>query len=196
MRLLLKIVFFTFLFSCSSPDQNKPVSYDPPGSTDTRDKAITYQIHKTYAFTEDDIYFSNEFPGARLNDVRRNGTLQYEVEISPENAPINDSAWFGFQIWSGKNQNVQITLRYHDGSHRYVPKLSHDRSTWQPIDPARMVIDSSKSSATLILQIGADKLWICAQELIVSDDFQTSMALSSRHVYPEKRAIGTSVGNR
>ncbi len=196
MRSFTKILFFLLFFSCSSPDQNQPVSYDPPGSTDTRDKAIHYQNRKTYTFAEERISFSNQFTGARVNNVIRTGAGQFTIEIEPENAPINNSAWYAFQVWAAEEQPVQITLKYRDGSHRYVPKLSRDGENWQLIDAAKMIADSSSGIATLFLQIGPEKRWVCAQELLTSDKFQVWMQKMAIHEFVEKKAIGASVNGR
>jgi len=53
-----------------------PLPYDPPGSTDTRDRIIERQVKRTIGFRKAGVWASNEFEGARLSDfVQLNDTL-------------------------------------------------------------------------------------------------------------------------
>ncbi len=45
------------------------------------------------------VWFTNEFDGARLNDVVRVSPFVYELTISAENTPINNSAWVWDLLW-------------------------------------------------------------------------------------------------
>lgn len=61
------IVLFT---ACKSAEFSG-YSYDPEGVTDTADREITLQNKRTIGFLEDGVWFTNEFPGARVSDVHR-----------------------------------------------------------------------------------------------------------------------------
>ena len=172
-------LFFCFnlvvLASCQPPEQPKNInlsgeSYDPPNSTDTRSKPILFQKRKTFRIK--DIYVSNEFYGGRIDNVRadnskKNGLI---ITISPENFPINHSAWYAFRIWSDEEKDVSIKLVYKEGRHRYVPKISKDGENWETISNRYFKHNVRKETADLQLRIGPNSLWVSAQELMTSKE--------------------------
>ena len=82
-----------------------------------------FQTRQTWSFPEDGVFFSNDFSGARLNGVSRTAADTYRLAISPETAPINDSPWYAFRVWSGSSRTLTLTLAYTNGTHRYLPKI-------------------------------------------------------------------------
>ncbi len=183
---------FILLTGCSEQEGNKPLSYDPPGSTDTRDKEISLQDRQTFAFESAGVFFSNDFAGGRLNAIEQKGEQNYTILIQPENAPINNSAWYAFKVWSAKPQCVQVELRYEDGRHRYIPKLSRDGETWQPIAPEKFSVDTTRYTALLQLDISRDTLWVAAQELITTAQFNRWIDGLAGKPYVSTREIGRS----
>lgn len=110
--------------SCKSPEKFSGFSYDPPGVTNTIGKYIEPQKQRIIGANSPKIWVTNEFEGARLNDFFQVDSSTYEVFIEPENAPINNSPWFAFQIWSDSAQTLTLRLSYKGGKHRYIPKVS------------------------------------------------------------------------
>ncbi|KAA3620014.1 MAG: hypothetical protein DWQ05_04620 [Calditrichaeota bacterium] len=196
MQMLFKLLVLLFVFGCTPKKNNQPVSYDPPGSTDTRDKEIVSQNKKVFYFERGKISFSNMFPGARLNMVSQLTDSSFQIEISPENAPINNSAWYAFQVWAKANQMIEITLKYQNGSHRYIPKLSPDGRNWSPIENNFFSSDTTAGTAQLKLQVGPQKLWISAQELITSKIMADWVQKLAHFQFVETKIIGASVENR
>ena len=70
------------------------------------------------------VWISNEFEGARANDFSQISEDTYQVTIYPENAPINNSPWFAFSIWSDTSMVINLKLFYKSGKHRYRPKIT------------------------------------------------------------------------
>lgn len=158
--------------SCQRPEKvqnipkSKPLSYDPPGSTDTRDRIIQHQLRRTFRLNQGGISFSNEFTGARLNAVDSLGENYFRLVIAPENQPINNSPWFGFKVWSKQPQIVRLQLAYTDAKHRYLPKLSRDGKNWRTV-----IAEEFKNNGRygeLTLTIDEEPLWVSAQELHTS----------------------------
>ena len=115
------------LTNCSAPEKTiTGIYYDPPGATITTDKEINIQHYRTISFSKSGLFVSNEFEGARLNDFYQVNDSTYNAVIEPENAPINDSPWYSFKIWSKQKQFIRLNLTYKDGTHRYKPKISYD----------------------------------------------------------------------
>ena len=160
-------ILFTVLVvaTCTKKDNEiKGLVYDPPGSTITTDKEITVQSKKKYHFNNTGLYVSNEFEGARLNDFYQVNDSVYTALISPENTPINNSAWYAFKIWADEQRDITLNLSYDEGTHRYIPKISNDGIVWTAFDTTLIEIDKLKKIASLQLPIGPDTLWFSAQE--------------------------------
>ena len=173
-----------------------PLSYDPPGSTNTTTREITPQKKRTIGFQQAGVWVSNEFAGARLNDFYQTDDSTFTAVIRPENAPINNSAWYAFKIWAQRTQTVRIHLTYEDGDHRYVPKLSHDGAAWTPLDAASYTHDTTNGTATLRLRLRPDTLWVAAQEMITSTTFTRWIDDLARRSYVTQRVIGKSTQGR
>jgi len=129
------IVSLLIVFGCeSNEDKITKLPYDPEGATITTDKEIFPQHYRTISFNNTGVFVSNEFEGARLNDFYQVNDSTYTAVIIPENAPINNSAWYSFKIWAGDEQTIKLNLDYIDGYHRYRPKVSSDGINWSLLD--------------------------------------------------------------
>jgi len=188
-----------------STNASKAYSYDPPGSLNTTDKPIEFQKKRTFAFEAAGVYFSNDFEGARLNDVRMVNDSTFVGVLAPENAPVNYSAWYAFKAWSSSTvpstKTIRLTLTYREARHRYVPKLSRkpsaDWRSWTKIDSAAYKVhyDSAgreTTSATLTLTLKRDTLWVSAHELFTSTDFEAWGRTLAKLPFVKKSVLGKS----
>ena len=204
MRFLSPHLITTILFlilGCSSTKETsqekiKGLPYDPSGSTITTNKTIYPQHKRTFLFSGSKLYVSNEFTGSRLNDFYQENDSTFIAVIEPENSPINNSAWYSFKIWSEKNREINLKILYKDGSHRYVPKLSYDGKYWRPIDSNFYFNDTSKGIANLKLKLKPDTIWISAQELFLSKDYERWIDELIWKSFVKKSSIGQSVNGR
>ncbi len=155
------------LQSCRSSQETWSISYDPPGAT-TETKVLTPHHKRTIGVESQGVWVSNEFDGGRVSDFYAVGQNQFRLEIHPENAPINRSAWYAFKVWTDAPRAIQIELIYVDGVHRYIPKLSSDAYTWTPADSTQYQPNSDAGTAVLTLDVTTHPLWIAAQELFTS----------------------------
>ena len=108
----------------------------------------------------------SDFRGGRLNECFEFAPNQFDLLIKPEHTPVNDSAWYAFQINSTKSRTVRLRLRYEAGTHRYRPLVSRDRKTWQPIDDRLVSAHPQGTQAIIELQIDERPMWVSAQELL------------------------------
>jgi hypothetical protein len=145
----------------------KATTYDFPDSVDTSSREIELQEKQIFSDDEGSVYATNNFPAARLNDLERVNGRFYNAIIKAENAPINNSAWYAFKIWSGEEKNIWIRFLYEGGSPRYIPKLSSDGENWQPIDSTRFTFVDD-GSAMMNIDVSSDTLWVAAQEIMDS----------------------------
>ena len=190
--LLFYFLLCTVLTSCTRTPKLIPQSYDPPGATDTRDKEIVVQPRTVFSFPEEGVFISNDFEGGRLLDVQRTANGAYAGRISPENEPINNSAWYAFSTWSPQNQTIRLTLQYTGGVHRYWPKWSRDKTHWTPLDSSKVHVADDQLSATFELELGSDTLWIAGQELLTNRSHDVWRDRMAQKAFVDTKVIGTS----
>lgn len=145
------------------------MNYPFPDPVDTRSREITPQEKKTYT-TAYGVSADNEYDGARLNNFEAVNDSIFKATITPENFPINHSAYFSLRIWAEEEKDIELELHYTKHRHRYWPKLSKDRKTWMQIDSSAFDTLKAPNIATLKLKIGPEKLYVSGQELLTSDD--------------------------
>ncbi|MCS6807469.1 MAG: M14 family metallopeptidase [Bacteroidota bacterium] len=185
-----------------SSDTTKAYSYDPPGSLVTTNKQIELPKRRVILFSKAGVGFSTDFDGARLNDVVMLNDSTFRATVAPENAPINFSAWYAFKVWSTiPSKIIRLTLTYTEAHHRYIPKLSRtpsaDWRSWRPIDSTSYIphYDSTGrtiTSATLRLALTPDTLWVSAQELFTSRDFEVWSTRLAALPFVQKTVLGKS----
>ena len=193
---LRNIVLLSIAISCIACRYSYiPKTHNFPDPSDTYSKEIQYQEKKTYHVS--DVYASNDFDGARLNDFTQINTNTYRATIRPENAPINESSYFCFDLWSETEKDIELQLYYPDHVHRYVPKLSVDAINWTVMDSTEFDTLMGPDLAQLSLRIGPEKKYVCAQELSNSShNLDWCEKISSQQANIRMSTIGTSTLNR
>ena len=160
---LLVVVAIT-LSSCATV---KRVRVEKP--IDTRSKRIHIQTKKTFHLKEMGLYASNEFDAARLNGFEQVNDSTASVLITPENAPINNSAYYSFKLWSTTAKTFYLQFKYPKKySHRYIPKIKRGNGNWFAADSLHFT--RTDSTATLKIKVDASKVWVSAQESVSSAD--------------------------
>jgi hypothetical protein len=167
----------------------KAATYNFPDSVDTSTREIQYQEKQVFSDDEGGVFATNDFPAARLNDFERVNGRFYNAKIYPENAPINNSAWYAFKIWSNEEKNIWVRFLYEDGNPRYIPKLSKDGENWQPIDSTKFTIVDD-GSAMMNIDISSDTLWVSAQEIMDSQ----RIGKWAKQLAEDKRVSFSSIG--
>lgn len=164
-------ISFNFLFSYSQPvNVPWPEIVDSSDLVDTRSKPIEYQVKQIFRFPETGISADNMFPGARLNDMFMINDSTLQVQILPENYPVNMSPWYAFRMWSETEQTIYLKLCYNHGQHRYYPKLSSDNNHWISVDSSDYFSEPGDTSALFRVHLKHDTIRISAQENIGSDE--------------------------
>jgi hypothetical protein len=162
-NILLALVFTLPVYA----QNQKATTYNFPDSVDTSSREIQYQEKQVFSDEEGGVFATNNFPAARLNDFERVNGRFYNAKIYPENAPINNSAWYAFKIWSTEEKNIWVRFLYEDGNPRYIPKLSKDGEHWLPIDSTKFTFVDD-GSAMMNIDVSSDTLWVAAQEIMDS----------------------------
>tara|TARA_R110002096_G_scaffold183757_19_gene361996 strand:- start:1569 stop:2840 length:1272 start_codon:yes stop_codon:yes gene_type:complete len=186
------------LFSCKSAEEFTGYSYDPPDVTNTLDKEIEFQKKRTIGAGTPKIWVSNEYDGARMNDFYAVNDTLFEVMIKPERSPINNSAWYGFRIWSEKQRTITLRMRYENGRHRYQPKAYFEANIFSdtPVDtiynkPIEISYDTS-GVASFELTVGELPIILTAQWPFNTTLFDDALESPLINKYAKKSVVGYS----
>jgi cytosolic carboxypeptidase protein 6 len=147
-------------------------------------------------FTADGVTFRSDFPGARVNEYARLDNGEFELTIRPENTPINNSAWYAFQVVSDQAKTITVRLSYENGTHRYHPQVSTDGRNWSRLDDSAVQRSTDKRQAVIRLDVGTDPLWVAGQELIGRERLEGWMEKLAELPFVKQSVIGRSIENR
>lgn len=196
------VVLSMLLFSCKSAENFTGYSYDPPNVTDTGDKEIEFQKKRTIGAGYPKVWASNEFDGARMNDFYAVNDSTFEVLIKPERAPINNSAWYGFSLWSDSARTITLRMNYENGRHRYAPKTEFMQNVFaaQPLDTTHAgpseVQNDSTGVAFFKLDVGTLPVLVAAQRPYNSAQLYESLHSGRFQKKAEVRIAGRSNLNK
>ncbi len=172
----------------------------PSGRADTA--AVALQTKRSWSFAEDGVTFSNEFSEARLNECERIGPLEYRITISPENAPINPSPWYAFNVTSAKPQSLKLSFVLTAKGSILRPRLSKDGKTWTLIDSASFTPAPKPPEGQLrgpslaTIEVGPEPLWVAAQEMIGLAELGACSDAKAKLPFARESVIGESIGHR
>ncbi len=184
------LIGFILINSCCTY-KAKPFNYPQP--EDTSNKKIELQEKKIYRFGQ--ISADNLFDGARLNNMIQVDDNTFKAVISPENTPVNNSAWFAFRMSSDQPVNINLVLEYINGSHRYIPKYSYDKVNWTMVDTLSIKYVSG-TSVTFPFQLDSRPVYITGQELVTSSDIYDYCGKMAQKPDIRMGSYGTSSGGR
>lgn len=163
-KLIYLFLFYTILVSCKTT--TGLIDHEFPDPVDTQSVDVFGQRKLVYDIQG--VYADNEFEGARLNNFSKINNELFRAVISPENFPINGSAYYSLRIWADTIRDIELELFYTKHEHRYIPKISYDGEHWVNMNPMDFDTLKAPNIATLKLRIGPEKTWISAQELLTS----------------------------
>ena len=131
-------IIFCLLIGCISAPKVVFKEY-----VDTKTRSISFQKKRIFSFDESGVYFSNDFEGARLNNINQLNDSTYVLSILPENKPINPSPFYAFKIWSSSSKKVLLRFKYPEGyKHRYIPKIKSN-GNWKIVDSLNFKFDQN-----------------------------------------------------
>jgi hypothetical protein len=160
------IIYISSLILLLSCQTKKKVIFET--YIDTNNKSIEIQTKRTFEIKNLNIYASNQFDGARLNNFEKLNDSTVVAYITPENTPINNSAYYAFSIWSKVPRTIYLSFKYPPGySHRYRPKIKINNK-WSLIDTLKIL--NKKNNALVKLELSAIPQIIAAQKIESSKD--------------------------
>lgn len=151
----------------------------------------------------EDVSFTADFEGARLNGCSRLGDSEFELLIRPEHNPINDSPWYAFRLRFSEKADLRplrLHLRYTNGTHRYRPKLlamnESSGSNWHVLQ-AMQPADRGKDPHNVFeLHPTSRSSMISAQPLLTNADHRHFLAALADERPAARRVLGQSAGGR
>jgi cytosolic carboxypeptidase protein 6 len=198
-RRLLPVILLAAAAGCATaPVAEAPVTPGP--DTEALPISATRPIHDTHrrtvGFLDAGVWISNELAGGRVSDVWQVDDSTFVVHNRPENAPINNSAWYAFKVWSERPQTIRLHMAYDDGRHRYWPKVRRAGEPWAPLDSAAVWPGSGPSEAWIRLDVGPDTVWVAGQPMLTAAFFDawTDSLAALPHV--SRSVIGHSARGR
>lgn len=143
-----------------------------------------------------EVLFDISFASARLNSCKQTDNHEYSLSTAPENAPVNPSPWYAFRVFSERERNLTIYLNYSLHGHRYVPKLSADGQSWQPIDEDDIEILFDGKTAKMELRVGPQGLWVAAQEIMDNSFYDDYTGQLDQLPFLQRSVLGESLEGR
>lgn len=186
------------LAGCAHASPTAPAAPAAPAERDiSATRPITPAHRRTIGFLERGVWVSNEMEGGRFADAWMEGDSILVLHNRPENAPINNSAWYAFKIWARAHDTVTVRFTYEDGRHRYWPKVRRfGEAAWTDLDSVLVQRDSVTRGATVRLPVGPDTLWVAGQEMRTSSWLSEWIAGLTTRPGVSARVIATTPGGR
>jgi len=164
----------------------------PPALAISESRPIEDLHRRTIGFLDAGVWISNEFDGGRVNDAWQEADGRFVIQLRPENAPVNNSAWYAFKVWSSETRTIEVRLTYEDGRHRYWPELRQTGESWAAMDSAAFQMDTVAREPTLKLAVGPDTLWVAGQEMMTSTFFDEWTGGLAEKPYISRGVAGVS----
>jgi len=159
---------------------------------------VPLQPKHTWNFEGAGVSFSNEFSGARLNDVVQLGKNLFSVTIVPENSPINRSPWYAFKILSREKETLTVQFRLSYPGIVARPKLSLDGKSWFVLEKEKWKPANAEKNtiAEATLDIGPGPLWIFAHQPVGLKELNEWMDSKAKKPFVKESVIGKSQESR
>lgn len=159
---------------------------------------VPLQTRKEWNFEKEEVQFSNDFSGARLNNCTYLGNNVYVVTIAPENSPINLSPWYAFKITSSKKQTIEVRFLLTHPGVASRPKISIDGKGWKALDKQLWAPADSenKTHASARLTIGEEPLWVFAHTPVTLEDLEDWSNTLAKSSFTKITTLGKSMEGR
>jgi hypothetical protein len=139
----------------------------------------------------------DSFDGARRGRCEIVASNHVRLSILPEDdGYINPSPWYSFKLVPTSETTALVSMRYVGGRHRYVPKISSDGLNWSAVDGRNVQISDEGALVKIKVPLGADGVWISAQELITPAVYNDWNNKTANETDAELLSLGQSIGGQ
>ena len=149
------------------------------------------EICQTEAFKVD-----ADFAAANMASCSVLAANAIEVELKPENVPINASPWYAVRLTPNQPGSVRLVLQYDEHPHRYQPKVSYDCTAWTVLPSDRVDSKAAGYRVTLDLDLDERPLFVSAQELFTNEAHEAWAKAQAEKPFVEMSQIGASIEGR
>ena len=195
-----KLIFSALVISALTSNAQVKSTFkgqDPITAVSTVTRPVEKQWKGVFDKTGDEVFFGNDFSGARLNGVVKIDDNTFSVLITPENTPINGSPWYAFKVWSKTNKEIKIRFDYPPNvKHRYNAKISSYGKKWSASENGTFVKREKDSNYVLKINVSKDTTWIAAQELKTSEDIRKWISTLKNKSNIAETSIGLTTEGR
>lgn len=161
-----------------------------------RNEASLQRGDANFRSRDGQVAITSDFPGGRMSRCQQVAPDAFAITIAPESDPINDSAWYAFQVQSKQPKPIRLLLHYVGGSHRYDPKISRDGENWETASDLILSTSNTLEDVELLINADEEPLWIAGQELLSTDEISQWSSDLTRLPYVQRKRIGESVQGR
>ncbi|MEP4892484.1 MAG: M14 family metallopeptidase [Aliiglaciecola sp.] len=152
---------------------------------------LAFAAPVTYGCEFEDVSFSAKFEAGSLDSCELNKNGEYVLTFLPEDKPINPSPWYYFSVKSTTAKKIDVVLTFDGFAPRYLPKVSTDQMSWQPI-----AFDTNDMSMSLSLDVTNKPLYVAAQRPIPNSAYDAWLDKAAQTYAFEPFAIGKSTAGR
>lgn len=118
--------------------------------------------------TDGNVRITTNFVTGRIGHCSAMGDNEFLLTLLPEAAPINDSAWYAFNVDATTPTSIKIVMKVKNYAHRYPPKISHDKQSWA-LQPYQLKGDK----LLMNIDVTTTPVTIAAQEIIDNQYYET-----------------------
>ncbi len=83
-----------------------------PAIAQAADNAIARSGHRADGFETDGVTFCSDFPSDYVSQYESLENGPFQLTIRPEDTPINNSAWYAFQVKADQSRTIDVHLRF------------------------------------------------------------------------------------
>ncbi|MDO6693195.1 M14 family metallopeptidase [Aliiglaciecola sp. 3_MG-2023] len=153
--------------------------------------ALAFTAPVAFGCEFEGVSFSAKFEAGNLDNCELNKNGEYVLTFLPEDKPINPSPWYYFSVKSPVAKTIKVLLTFDGFAPRYLPKVSDDQMSWQPI-----AFDTNAKAMSLSLDISSKALYVAAQRPVLNSDYTNWLDSAAQTYSFEPFVIGKSTAGR
>ncbi|MEM7327590.1 MAG: M14 family metallopeptidase [Pseudomonadota bacterium] len=137
-----------------------------------------------------------DFAAANMTSCKVLDDNAIEIQLSPENTPINASPWYAVRLTPIQSGKVRLVLQYEEHAHRYKPKISLDGESWTVLPDDRVDVKAAGYRVALDIDLNEQPLFVSAQELFTNAAHEAWTRTQAEKSYVTMSQIGASIEGR
>lgn len=168
--------------------------------------SICLSVYHLSLMAQDQIFFSDDFAGGSLGEVRKIGESHWRCAVEGESDSDNrnrQASWYYFQVEGVENQTITIELtellgeyNYQPGAHAITPEtrpvISYDQFTWRHLTDEEVRWNGETTELILNFTPEANRVWIAHQVPYTVNNLHNLLADYPNHPHLTQQSIGSA----